>query len=643
MTSAVAGGPARSGPSATAANLFQLATLGGVALLTWLQLDPFGYPAVLPAAATLIGGSSIWKEAIDDVAARRVTVPVSITIVVAAELALGEFSTALITAMLVRFTSVVDGWVMARGHRSLRRPLDLLPTDVRILAPAGVPQVPLDSLRDGDVAVVLGGGRFPADGTVVNGCSLVDESAITGQPLPVRKGPGARVLAGTLNQSNALEISVERVGRQTALRQIVATLERGRLARAPIENLADRLGRFLVSGGLTAGVVALFATRDPRAAVAVVIVVGCGIAMSTRVAVLTAIGGSLARGAVVRGGVFLEALWACDTLVLASTTSVVLDEPVVRAVYPAAGVSVHDVLTAAAIAERPSDHPVGRAIVRSAAEKRLVVREPDSFSCVPRSGIRARCDGEEILVGNTAFVTQGRLPDVFPDAPSSTVFVMRGGQYLGAIALVKRVRPNAKRAIARLKSLAIKTHLLTGDSRLATEPIAHELMVDHFEPDLGPAERLRRVQELTTNRRVVMLGDAVEDASALAAATVGMAIGSAAGIGDPSADVMLLGNDVARFVEVMRLARRTHHVILENITGTLLIGATGVVLAAAGVLSPLVAVLVRTGAELAFILNSSRLASSAREPSLQPITSVELQSGTSTNLTRARSAGTATM
>jgi heavy metal translocating P-type ATPase len=536
-------------------------------------------------------------------------------VAIAAELALGEFSAAPITAMLVRFVSIVESWATARGLKDLSRPLDLLPAEVRILAHAGVPQIPVESVQAGDVAVVLGGRRFPADGTVVNGCSWVDESALTGQSLPVEKRPGARVLAGTLNQSSALEISVERVGRQTALRYVVETLERGRFVRAPIENVAGRLSSLLVYCGLAAAAVTLLATRDARAAVSVVIVVACGVAASTEVAVLTAIGGSLARGAIVKGGVFLEALWACDTVVLASTASVVCDEPVVRAVYPAAGVSVHDVLIVAAIAERPSNHPIGRAIVRLAAQKRLMVREPDRFSFVEGCGVRAFCDGEEILVGNTTFVTEGRLPNVFPDAPSSTVFVMRGGRYLGAIALVKQPRPTAKRAMAGLKALGIRTYLLTGDSRIATEPIARELRVVSFEPDLGPVQRLQLVEDLTKRRRVVVLGDAVEDAAALDAATVGVTIGSAAAVADTRADVRLLGRDVAPFVDVMRLARRTHRVILENITGTLLIDVTGVALAAAGVLSPLVAVLVRAGGELVFVLNSSRLTYSAREPS----------------------------
>ena len=608
MISAVTDGHVK-GPSATAVNLFPLAALGGAGALAWLRLGPSAHPALLPMLAIVGGGASIWKDAIRDVTSFRIGISGSIAIAVASELAIGDVPSALVITSIFLCTSILDTWATARGFRRLSHLLDLLPVEVRIVATAGVPLIPLGSVQVGDVAIVLGGGRFPADGIVVSGHSLVDESMLTGQPTPVVKGPGARVLAGTLNQSRALEVRVERIGRHTALRQIVDTLEQECVARAPIERLADRLSRVLVWCGLTAAVATFVATRDPRAAVAVILVITGGTAASTRVALLTAIGRSLARGAIVKGGAFLEALWACDTAVLASSASLVLDEPAVRAVYPAAGVSVHEVLTAAAIAEQPSDHPIGRAIIRSATKNRLVIREPDRYASVPGCGIKASSDGEEILVGNTAFVTQGRLPDASGDDPSSTVFVTRGGRYLGAIALARQPRPGTTLVCAGLKSLSIRTHLLTEASRAAAEAVARELMVDNFEPELGPEARLQRVQDLSAKRRVVMLGDAVEDAPALDAATVGITVGSVTAVGDPSADVMLVGNDVAPLVEVLRLARRTHRVILQNITGMLLVDVTGVALAASGVLSPVVAVLVRAGAEVAFLLNASRLAS----------------------------------
>jgi len=445
-------------------------------------------------------------------APRRVTVAVSLVIAIAAELALGEYSTALMTLVFIPVISGVVGWATARGRDTVKMRLD---------------------------------GEAP---------------------------------------------------------------KRGRCAHAPIEDVADRLGQFLVCSGVAAAAATLLVTRNPRAAVSVVIVVACGVGASTGVAVLTALGRGLSGRAVVKGGAYLEALWGCDTLVLASLGPLVSDDLVVRAVYPAAHASAHDVLAVAASAERPSQHPIGQAIVRSAAERHLVARVPDRFSCTPGAGIRAFCDGEEILVGNFAFVTQGRLPDSPGDTSSSIVFVMRGGHYLGALCLAKQLRPDAKRTIAALKSLGIRVHLLTGDSRIATEPVARALVVDRFEPDLGSAQRLQRVQDLDVKRGVVVLGDAVEDANALDAAAVGVATGPATAVVASTVGVLILGGDLAPLIEVMRLARRTHRVILENMTGTLLVGATGVALASAGTLSPVIALLVRASVELACVINASRLA-----------------------------------
>ncbi len=599
----------KTGLSATAARCLPLAVLGGAALVAWLRLGLPGRLSPLLTIAILVGGAGMWREAIREVATFHLGASVPIACAVVCELALGDVTSALITTAIFQGGAVLETWAVARAFAGLSRPLERVPTEVRIAAPAGVPLMSLDSVQVGDVAIVLGGASFPVDGTVVGGCSLVDESVLTGRRAPVEKGPGACVLAGTLNQSSALEVRVDRVGRHTALRRIVDTLQQGCVARAPTEELADRMTSMLGWCGLTAAVAVFVATGNPRAAVAALVVATSGIAAGTRVALLTAVGQAVTRGAIVKDSVSLEALWQCDTAVLTSSAALILDEPVVHAVYPAAGVSVHQVLTTAATAERRSDHPIGRAIVRSAAAKRLAIREPDRYCHVPGAGIRASCEGEEILVGTSALVTEGRLPHFGgADAPSSTVFVMHAGRYLGAIALASQPRPDAKVAIAGLKSLAIRTHFLTADSRVSSEPLARQLMVDEFETELGPMQRLRRVQELAAKRRVLMVGDAREDGPALEAAMVGVTVGSAVAGLDQSADVMFLGNELEPLVDLIRLARRTRRVMLENTAGMLLLCITGVALAAGGALTPVLAALVRGGATIAFLLNASRLA-----------------------------------
>jgi Cd2+/Zn2+-exporting ATPase/Cu+-exporting ATPase len=227
--------------------------------------------------------------------------------------------------------------------------------------------------------------------------------------------------------------------------------------------------------------------------------------------------------------------------------------------------------------------------------------------------VRAIYSGEEILVGSSEFVTGGRFVDPLADASgSTTVFVVRGGRFLGSLALADLPRPEAQQAIAALHALGIKTYLFTGDTPAATEHMAQELAVDHFETGLLPDEKLSRVRALVRRQRVAMLGDGVNDAPALMAATVGVAMGSGTDVAKESADIVLIGDDLLKFVETLRLARRTRGIILQNFTGTMLVDAVGIGLAAAGLLTPVTAALIHVTSELLFILNAARLVPSAK-------------------------------
>jgi P-type E1-E2 ATPase len=272
-------------------------------------------------------------------------------------------------------------------------------------------------------------------------------------------------------------------------------------------------------------------------------------------------------------------------------------------------VSVRQLLEAASIAEARSEHPIGRAILKQAAGQGIVVREPVRFASTPGQGVRVSVDGEEILVGNSGFVTGGRMPErpQDTDAGLMTVFVVRGGCYLGSITLGDLPRSEAKQAMAELRSMKVKTLLLSGDSRAATERVAQDIGVDECEAALLPEAKLARVRQLTLTRRVAMIGDGVNDVPALVAATVGVAMGSGTDVARANADVVLIGNDLLTFVDTLRVSRRTRFVILENFAGTILIDIVGIGLAAAGVLSPVMAAVIHVGSELLFLLNSARL------------------------------------
>jgi heavy metal translocating P-type ATPase len=350
-------------------------------------------------------------------------------------------------------------------------------------------------------------------------------------------------------------------------------------------------------------------TRDIRSTIAVVIVAGaCGVAAGTPLAILGAVGRAARFGAIIKGGIHLEALWSVDTVVFDKTGTITLGDVRVTSVYPARGVSLRDLIDAAATAEYRSEHPIGRAIVNYATDQHIAIREPTRFTYSVGQGVRALRDGEEILVGNSTFVTAGRLPDPSTDGSASTmVFVTRAGHYLGSIVAGDVARSEARQAIAALRSLGVKTYLLTGDTRAATERIAHDIAIDDFETDLLPDAKVARVRALATKRRVAMVGDGVNDAPALATATVGVAMGSGTDVARESADVVLIGNDLLKSVDTLRLARRTRRIILQNFWGTLLVDGVGIVLAAAGALAPLAAAVIHVTSEMAFILNSARL------------------------------------
>jgi P-type E1-E2 ATPase len=383
-------------------------------------------------------------------------------------------------------------------------------------------------------------------------------------------------------------------------------IERG---RAPIQKTADRVAASLEYVAMAAAIVTFVVTRDARAMIAVIIVAGAsGVTAGTPLAMLGAIGRAARSGALIKGGIHLDALWSIDTVVLDQTGTLRFDEVRVTTVYPVAGVSVREVLEAAAIAECRSEHPIGRAIIRYAAEKRIPQRQPRRFTYTPGEGVRAFDGAEEILVGHSSFVTAGRLPEPPGDGSGSTmVFVVRGGRYLGSVAIADLPRPDAKRAIADLRALAVKTYLLTCDSGAATERMARDLAVDDVETGLMPDAKRLRVQSLAKTRRVAMVDGGVDDAPALVAAAVGVVMGSGAGIARDCADIVFPGDDLVTFVDTLRLARRTHAIILQNLVGTVIVDGVGIALAAIGVVTPVMAAAVHVTSALVSILNSARL------------------------------------
>jgi Cd2+/Zn2+-exporting ATPase/Cu+-exporting ATPase len=421
------------------------------------------------------------------------------------------------------------------------------------------------------------------------------------------------VFAGSINQSGALEIRAERLGRDTSYGKIIEAVEQAERSRAPVQRLADRLAGYLVYFALGAAVLTYLLTRDIRSTISVVIVAGaCGIAAGTPLAILGAIGRAARAGAIVKGGLFLEQLGQVNIVVLDKTGTLTYGQPEIRSLIPTGGVDELALLDAATSAELRSEHPLGKTIVAHARSLGRSLREPEHFGYTPGRGIDAVVDGEQVLVGNQLLMAANgvQVPsDLLSQYPeASEVFVAKGGKLLGAILIADAIRSETAQAVRAIHALGIKTLLLTGDAQAVAQVIAKQAGISEVAADLLPEDKRRRVRELVDQGYIVaMVGDGINDAPALIEAQVGVAMGSGTDVARESADVVLLGNDLLRFSETLSVARRTRRIIWANFVGTISVDALGIALAAFGLLNPLLAAFIHVASEMAFILNSARL------------------------------------
>lgn len=574
----------------------------------------------LAFAATLIGGFPIYAEAWENLRKRRMTMELSMTIALVAALGIGQFFTALVIAFFVLFAELLEGMTVGGGRRAIEKLINALPRFVTVRRDGQERELSTSEVSTGETIIIRPGERIPADGVVSKGHSFVDQSSITGESLPVEKVEGGKVFAGTFNKDGVLEVTVEKVGRDTTFGRIIEIVEQAEKSKAPVQRVADRLAAGLVYFAFGAAVLTFVVTRNVTSTIAVVIVAGaCGVAAGTPLAILAGIGSAARRGIIIKGGVYLEQLSRIDTVVLDKTGTLTLGVPQVIGVTACNGATEDAVLQTAAIAEQHSEHPLGEAIVRRARERNLLLRGYSNFRYQPGKGLMCQDTEGEIMVGTPAFFQeQGvdiaaalAMPSGLVTTSSSgqtTVLVGRNKQVIGTLTLADQLRAEARQAVSTLNQRGYETILLTGDSPEAAKSIGAELGVREAVGGLLPEQKLEKIRKLIRQgRKVAMVGDGVNDTPALVEATVGVAMGQGTDVALESADVILMTSDLSRLLEVLVISRRCYRVILFNFLGTILVDTVGIVLACFGYLSPILAALIHVSSELAFILNSARL------------------------------------
>ena len=535
---------------------------------------------------------------------------------------------------LVLLGQYVEAGARARVSAAIQRLLDLRARTSRVERDGQTLEVALEDVRHEDIVVVRPGEKVPVDGRVLEGASALDESMITGESVPVEKGPGDDVIGATLNTTGSLRVRPTRLGQDSMLAQIIALVERAQTSKAPVQRLADWVAARFVPMVIVIGLVTLGAWLaigpEPKLTYALVAMVTvliiacpCALGLATPTAIMVGVGKGAELGVLVRSGEALETAGRVDTVVLDKTGTITLGQLELTNVIPLNGATESDVLRLVAAAERDSEHPIGQAIVRGAADRGIGMAPAGRFRSVTGGGVQAVVDGRAVVVGTAGFLTEA---GVSVDAAAtyaadlatqghSTVYAAIDGQPAGLLALADTPRPEAAEAIAQLKALGLRVLMVSGDRDAPAQAMARRVGVDDVRAEVRPGDKAAIVRELQSQgRQVAVVGDGINDAPALAQADLGIAMGTGTDIAMEAGDITLVRGDLRDAVTAVRLSRATMRTIRQNLfwafayNVALIPVAAGVLFPSLGIqLNPMLAAGAMAFSDVSVIGNSLRL------------------------------------
>ena len=551
-------------------------------------------------------------------------------------------------------------WLETRSKgktsQAITRLMDLAPKTASVLRDGVEVEIPVEEVAVGDLVVVRPGGRIPVDGVVTEGASSVDESALTGESLPVEKGPGDKVAAASINKSGFFTFRATRVGEDTTLAQMIRLVEEASASKAPIAKLADKVAGIFVPTviaiALVTAVVWLIVTggdvtRALTAGVAVLVIsCPCALGLATPVAIMVGTGKGAENGILIKSAEALETLHAIQTVVVDKTGTLTQGRPSVTHCLPAEGVTEEELLCVAASLEKPSEHPLAEAILNEAEERNIPLAPIQDFEAVSGRGVRGSLHGADVLAGNRAMLeeagislgTLGDKGETLAQDGKTPLYFAEDGKMLGVVAVADTPKSTSAEAVRQFQALGIDVVMLTGDNQRTAQAVGKALGVSRVIAEVLPQDKERVVAQLQADgKRVAMIGDGINDAPALARADVGMAIGAGTDVAIESADVVLMKSDLLDAVTAVRLSKKVIRNIKENLFWAFIYNIIGIPLAA-GVwfpitgwqLSPMFGAAAMSLSSVCVVSNALRLKFFRPSHGEEPETQIETQKGTST-------------
>jgi Cu+-exporting ATPase len=532
-----------------------------------------------------------------------------------------------VSAVIIAFVLLgkyMEEIIKKRSSAAVRKLMDLRPAVAHVVRNGEEVEIPAESIMVGEAVVVRPGERIPTDGEVFEGASSVDESMLTGESMPVEKSAGSRLIGGTLSRNGMLRFQATRIGKDTALSQIIKLVEEAQASTAQVQRLADKVTRYFVPAVVAVAVAAFFgwwiAGNFPQALLALIAVLiiscPCALGVATPAALMVGVGKAAEAGILVRGAEVLGRARKLSVVVFDKTGTLTRGEPNITDVIPLGSVRESEVLRLGAAVEVGSEHPLGEAIVRAAHHRNVRLPTATAFSAIAGHGIEARIEGSRILLGNRRLFRREGIDIAAAEARMITLeqdgktamLVGIGDKVIGIIAVADTLKPEAGSAIAALKREGVEVILLTGDNERTARAIGGQLGIERIIAEVLPADKAKIIEELqAAGKTVAMVGDGVNDAPALAAADIGIAIGSGSDVAKETGGILLIKDDVRDVVTAIRISRATLRKIKQNLFWAFIYNAVGIPVAALRLLNPIIAAAAMALSSLSVIVNSALL------------------------------------